>query len=792
MKTKTITVLLALLTAVAIVFAACTAGQPPAKEVAAEQSMTTELVTIEAPPEEVISFTVTDAAGNVLSLIPIYNADAVSIVAGYAESATDAAGNQLTPQQLSAIGSIIGVTAKDNTLTADTDADGNPLIIESYADSEGLLIAMKDVKDLNQNADTEEFLKLNLATDANGILRYMVEYTAVAVVSKKEGEATVVLDGQKQQVSAVDASDTAVAQKMQQDKQQNEKQQEENRQQVSLISATSETDSSVADTGMTTAVGPASTTVPGGNAPSTTVQGTTGASTTAQSGETPSATAPTGDNTPTSPSQPSGSDTDSTEVPTPSNAPTQPSPSDTGSGNQPGNGGDNSSGSGGEKPSDTGGNTPSDTDSGNQSGNENPPAEEEDTQPSTETTSAAPEEEPKLGIVLLPNRTAKSDAPGVSVTTGAVTITQPGDYEITSETDVWHGQIIIRLPNTEKAEVAFRNVAIQNDTTNIIQIIDSSIDEDRSFLEAESGLDEYASDYVEMLSEYDMAPNVQLSFPEGTSSSFTTTVNSHTGVLYNESKLIIKGHGNATFSSVRNPNNCICSTKSIKIRNVHLSLNTPQSESTSVLDKATGSAKGIFSYSRITVESGTLTVRTNGDGIRCQKLDMLDGSVDIKSSACDGIDADDMIVIGGGNIRVTAFEKYAYKVRRINNTDKGYVKGRARPDKGDTFEINGGTVIGESKRISTVQPSSAQASLSCRIVKPSAGTNAALLETKTPDYISIEGVKTSENKCTKFLYSAASLKAGKLYSVSAGGNTTQMTAADWNSTAGTARVISVQ
>lgn len=662
MKKKAIAIPLIMILITALVFAACTAAQQTSAEGETE-AVVTEPVTVEAPAETLVSFEVTDAQGNVLSLIPVYDADAVTVIAGYVESAVDKDGNALTAEQLPAIGSLIGVTAGENGLTADTDDAGGLLILEAYAGEDGALLAIKDTKDLNQNADKEEYLKLNLVTDANGMVHYMVEYTAVSVAKKQDGTATVTVDGEKKKAAVVNADNTAVAEKIAEDKKKNETRQKENEQNASTTTTTTTT---------------------------------------------------------------------------------QPAPT------------------------------------------EEPSTEE----PSTEEPTAPAE--PKLSIVLLANRTARSEVPGVEIATGSVTITQPGDYEITSETDVWHGQIIVKLPNTEKAEIAFRDVNIQNNTTNIIQIIDTSIDEDRSFLEAESGLDEYASDYVEMLSEYDLAPNVQLSFPDGTASRFVTTANSHTGVLYNESKLTIKGHGSAEFSSQRNPNNGICSTKSIKIRNVSLRLTTPQSENTSVLDKATGSAKGIFSYSRITVESGSLTIKTNGDGIRCQKLEILDGSVDIASSACDGIDADDRITIDGGSVKVTALQKHSFKVRRINNTEKGYVKGRARPDKGDTFEINGGTVIGESKRVTTVQPSSSQASLSCRIVKPSAGTDAALLETKTPDYIVIDGVKSSENQCTKFLYSSSSLSQGTLYTASAGDNTTQMADADWNSTAGTIRVISAQ
>ena len=657
---KIIALLLAALLIIATAVAFALTQREKSADVQAEAtslSEITEPATVEAPEEEIISFEVTDNDSNVLTLIPIYDADAVTVIAGYVESAVDKNGTALTADTLSSIGSIVSVTAGENGFTLDLNEDKTPVIIEAYSDDAGNIVAFKDVKDLNKNNDKEEYLKLNLATDANGIKRYMVEYTAVTVTKKTDGTATATVDGKKLEVKEVNSGNTAVANKIAEDKKKNEAQNESNKQKEPSTEST-------------------------------------------------------------------------TKAPV--------------------------------------------------------------TEP-TDNTSSTEAEEPQTEIVLLSNRNAKCDDSSVNITTGAVTITASGNYLVTSQTDVWHGQIIVKLPNTEKAEVQFKNVNIQNDTTNIIQIIDTSINEDRSFLEAESGLDDYADDYVEMLSEYDMAPNVQLSFPEGTSSSFTTTARSHTGVLYNESKLIIKGHGSAEFSSTRNPNNSICSTKSIKIRNVSLKLTTPQSESTSVLDKTSGSAKGIFSYSRVTVESGTINIKSNGDGVRCQKFEILDGKVNIASSACDGIDAEDMIVINGGSVNVTALEKSSFKVRRINNTEKGYIKGRMRPEKGDTFEINGGTVIGESKKISTVQPTSSQASITCRIVKPSRGTDAAALEVKVPAYISISGVKSSSNKCTKFLYSSSSVKSGTLYTASTGANSTTMvtdnTDNGWNGPVGSIMVV---
>lgn len=371
-----------------------------------------------------------------------------------------------------------------------------------------------------------------------------------------------------------------------------------------------------------------------------------------------------------------------------------------------------------------------------------------------------------INIVLLKNRKAKCSSPNVSLATGEVLIEKAGDYRITQDTgkDAWHGQIIVRLKNTEKAELRFENVNIQNNTKNIIQLIDKSIKTNRSFLETESAT---AEDEIQEIADNDSAPNIDLSFPEGTKSYFSTSANSVTGVVYNESKLEIKGHGNVTFESIKNANNCICSTKSITVKNVSVNLVTAQHNNTSSMASNTGAARGIYSYNKVNLESGSISIQSNGDGIRCDKFFAYGGTANITSSACDGIDADDCIVISGGTITSTALEKSSFKVRRINNTENGAAKGRVR-DGNDTFAIHGGIVKGESKRITTVQTASKQPSITCKIVKPGRGTDAAATESKVPAIITIKELKkSSTNKCTKFLYSSSAVVKGKKYTATA-------------------------
>lgn len=376
-------------------------------------------------------------------------------------------------------------------------------------------------------------------------------------------------------------------------------------------------------------------------------------------------------------------------------------------------------------------------------------------------------------IILQKNGKAKSDAgKAVALKTGLVTITSAGDYIIKSETSGdWHGQIVIKLPNTAKANVRFENVKISYNKGNIIQIIDASIKNKRSFLEAETSSTDANDDAVEEIKEIsdkDKAPNVDLSFPTNTTSTFTSSSNNFTGAIYNESKLTIKGNGKLNIKSVRNIESCLCSTKSVTFKNVTATLTTASNTVTEKISSAAGSAKGIFCYDKVNVESGKLNIATNGDAIRCDKIYVKGGTLIAKSSACDAIDADDVIDISGGRVEAYATEKSAFKARRVNasKTDPKKIR-KVNGALKDYFKITKGTVIGESKKMST--PSVAgQGTVIAKIKKkandPFADSTQAAAnddENRKQKITLVLGKsKTSKNLCTKMLYSDSTVKKG--------------------------------
>lgn len=381
------------------------------------------------------------------------------------------------------------------------------------------------------------------------------------------------------------------------------------------------------------------------------------------------------------------------------------------------------------------------------------------------TTTAVP---PKK-VVLQKNSKASSKADGVEIKNALVKITKPGDYLFTSDVNEWHGQIIIKLKNTEKCSVRFENVNITYNKGNIIQIIDASINDSRSFLEAEASTTDINDDAIKEIAENDKAPNVDLAFPTGTKSTFTSSANNYTGIIYNESKLTIKGNGTLNLRSIRNTENCLCSTKSVTFKNVSTNMTSANNNVPDKISTGAGAAKGIFCYSKVVLESGKLNIKTNGDGIRCDKFYNQGATVTINSSACDAIDADDVIELTGGSTGCYAPEKSGFKVRRVNT---GELRKDSTGKYKDYFKITAGTALGEGKKMSTPTVAT-QACILAKIKKNNSlptSTDAPVgtddenrLQTITLQNPDGSTIRKTTTRCTKVLYSKSNLKKNASY-----------------------------
>lgn len=632
-------------------------------------------VTETAPAEEEIaSFKDKDKDLNSLTLTPIFNDDGYQIIAGYILEAFDKKGNQLTAEQYPLLHSVVSATRNGNNGMVVLDAEKNLIPMETLANENGDLLAIKDVMDLDGDKDMDEYFKLVHTTDANGLKKVLIEYTNVEVKTDKDDNKVVVADDKEIAAEVVDKDNKTVAKKEEKNKNKNEaaKQKAEKEQEKNKDRNPS----------TTTTVQSPSTTLPSGDNSATTTTAKAEASSTTQKADD---TTKPASNDPTTTTKPASND---------------------------------------------------------------------------------------IAIVLKKNSQAECDSKNVEITKAQVLIKAEGDYVITSDTDdLWRGCIKVQVPSKSKTSIKFRDVDISYDTENIIQIINTDIDESsRKFLDTEvdakPGANEQTfDDMFADFSDIDTAdvPEVTISFPEGTKSTFKCNSNKLTGVLYNESKLKIKGKGEALFESIRNSNNCVCSTKSITIENCSVSLVTANSTVPEKIATNTGAAKGIFSYGRVTVESGELKIRSNGDAIRCSRFFAKGGKMDIVSSACDAFDVDSEIEITGGTVNATALKKSCFKVRAVNNNGGEYT---SKGGKVFTFKIAGGTVIGEGAKCTAVQKASTQPSIRTYIGQYRAADKNTKKQIFFPGVareISIKSgkttVKSSVNKCTTFLYSSSSLSA---------------------------------
>ncbi|MBQ8980073.1 MAG: carbohydrate-binding domain-containing protein [Eubacterium sp.] len=630
MKNKSVLSVLTLILCIALVFCACTSNE----QTSVDAGVVTRLVDDDEQAaqaagitaENISFYEVTDGDYKI-KISPIYNKDGKSVVAAYIVAVTDKTNKAIGADKFPMLMNIVSASSDSSQIKLQKDKNGNYIKIESYADSKGNLIAIKDVSDWNSNGKTDEYIKLRAVTNSEGSTHYLLTSETVNIV-KEKGKTYAVENGKKVEVKIVDAKNTSVKNNVE-EKTANKKEKEQIKK----------------------------------------------------------------ENTTKKPSSKSNTTT------------------------KPAN------------PNDMGADTNSKTKS-------------------------------YIQIVLLKDGMAKTGSKNVDCKQNEVTINKGGDYLIASEVGTWHGVIKCQLKNTEEAELRFEDVNISYNRGSVIQLIDSTESGERSFLEAEaseaSSADDTLNDAMEEYADRTSAPDVSLSFPSGTASNFESSANASTGVIYNESKLDIKGNGKLTVAATTNTNNAICSSKALTFKNATVKLETAAYGSTSGI----GGARGIFSYGKVNIESGNLTIHSNGDAIRCTRFNQEGGTLNATSSACDGIDSESSISISGGEARVYAIQKSSYKVRRVNLQER-YDNGERvnktdliRSSKGDGFHISGGKVIGESKKVSDYGMTPSQYTFVCRTVKKTKGSSA---ETKAPVKWGVSTFASSDNSCVKFLYSSSGI-----------------------------------
>ena len=268
-----------------------------------------------------------------------------------------------------------------------------------------------------------------------------------------------------------------------------------------------------------------------------------------------------------------------------------------------------------------------------------------------------------------------------------------GKYYITSETGVFGGQLDFNLSTDEQIEVKFYNVTISTQRKTAVKFNNKDIvnNKENDGEEAGAGTGQSGTSVTTA------APEVELSFT-GTNS-FKAGGSGKNGTIYSECKLEIKGRGSAEIDGGQNLSG-ICSTESIDIKNATLNI--------------TSNAKqGISCDKKVSIESGNIKIQSLGDGIHCNKFEMLKSdegttaTVSIKSlyqsNCADGIDADEQIIISAGKLDVTALtpNKYALKVRKV-------IKGNAK----GIFSIGNAEVTASGFANARVTASSSQKTIS--------------------------------------------------------------------------------
>lgn len=314
---------------------------------------------------------------------------------------------------------------------------------------------------------------------------------------------------------------------------------------------------------------------------------------------------------------------------------------------------------------DSGNNNNSNTnngDSGNNSGNNDTP--EQPAEPGIDYVSIVLKDNGQVSCSDDSNITTEGSIAGGGTSIVIDGAGKYGKYYVTSETGVFGGQLDFNLSTDEQIEVKFYNVNISTQRKTAVKFNNKDIvnNKENDGEEAGAGTGQSGTSVTTA------APEVELSFT-GTNS-FKAGGSGKNGTIYSECKLQIKGRGSAEIDGGQNLSG-ICSTESIDIKNVTLNI--------------TSNAKqGISCDKKVSIESGNIKIQSLGDGIHCNKFEMLKSdegttpTVSIKSlnqtNCADGIDADEQIIISAGKLDVTALtpNKYALKVRKVI---KGNTKG---------------------------------------------------------------------------------------------------------------------
>lgn len=178
MKTKKITAILLSLVLMCTSFSACSSGK--SDETAATTTKVVEVtdkdddVKVNAEEEKDTTIELTDKEGNILTVVPIFNSDGVTVIAGYIEAAKDKSGKELTQKEYPYIKTVAAVdivkTDDDTSYDFKYSADNKFITMTALSDDKGYIIAIQDAIDIDGDKDTKEYFKVVTKLDSSSNL----------------------------------------------------------------------------------------------------------------------------------------------------------------------------------------------------------------------------------------------------------------------------------------------------------------------------------------------------------------------------------------------------------------------------------------------------------------------------------------------------------------------------------------------------------------------------------------------------------------------------------------------
>lgn len=168
---KIISIMMALIL-ICSVFASCAkeeVSEPVSEVVEVTDADDNAAAEIDAAAQATLELT--DVDGNVLTVIPVYNSDGVTVIAGYVEAAKDKDGNALDENAYSYIKLVIALELDaENNYQIKYDENSKIVTLTALSDENGYIIAIQDSIDIDGDKDTTEYFKAVTKVDSSNNL----------------------------------------------------------------------------------------------------------------------------------------------------------------------------------------------------------------------------------------------------------------------------------------------------------------------------------------------------------------------------------------------------------------------------------------------------------------------------------------------------------------------------------------------------------------------------------------------------------------------------------------------